>query len=409
MLIALLAVAVLQDPEPPAPPALPDPLISAAGEPVTRAEVWRTSRRDEVLAAFEREVYGRTPAPLPVRITRVERGPAFDGLAERRQLVVSIGDAQHGVVDVGLLLFVPAVRRGDRSPAFLGLNFRGNHTVAADPAIRVPAVPEGAPAGLARPAPESDRGERARRYPVEAIVEAGFAFATAWYGDVDPDFDDGFENGLHAILPGAGAAEERASDAPGSIAIWAYGLSRLLDALEAVPDVDHRRVAVFGHSRLGKTALWAGAIDQRFAIVISNDSGCGGAALSKRRHGETIEAITRRFPHWFCPRFASYADREDALPLDQHWLVALQAPRPVYVASATGDDWADPVGEFLAARDAGGVYALFGLSGVGAERPPAPGRSIGGHVGYHLREGKHDLTREDWERYLRFAARHLRR
>jgi hypothetical protein len=307
-----------------------------------------------------------------------------------------------------MLLYVPNAAKRP-VPAFLGLNFDGNHAVHPDPGIRLStAWMDDGPGVVEHRATEAARGTNAAAWPVERILDRGYALATVYYGDVEPDHAEGWKAGVRSRI-GPGATGRFAPDDWGAIGAWAWALSRALDVLSKDPDVDGARVAVIGHSRLGKTALWAGARDERFAMVVSNESGEGGAALARRRFGETTERITRVFPHWFAPRYRAYADREDALPVDQHMLLALAAPRPLYVASATEDLWADPKGEFLAAKAAEPVYRLLGRDGLGADTPPSPDRPVGQTIGYHRRTGKHALTAYDWELFLDFADRHLRR
>ena len=293
----------------------------------------------------------------------------------------------------------------------MGLNFNGNQSVEADPAIKLATlwhrdaetkryVPE--------QANESSRGRGRRSWPVETIVDRGYALVTACYHDIFPDFSGGFPDSVESLYSKPGQTE-READEWDAIGAWAWGLSRMLDYLETDADVDATRVAVMGHSRLGKTALWAGAQDPRFAVVISNDSGCGGAALSRRAFGETVAIINNSFPHWFALNFRKYGGHEADLPVDQHMLIALIAPRPVYVASAEEDQWADPRGEFLSLKAAEPVYLLLGTDGLGADEMPAVDQPVARTMGYHIRSGRHAVTAFDWQQYLDFADRHLQK
>lgn len=287
----------------------------------------------------------------------------------------------------------------DRYRFFLGYNFSGNHTVLDAPSIVLPNSWMRKKAD--HQASEEDRGAAAKRWAIGEILDAEFGLVTLYYGDIDPDFDDGFQNGVHEKL-GVPSDSEAAS-----IATWAWGLSRVVDALESVDAVDAKRIAVIGHSRLGKTSLWAGASDERIALVISNNSGCGGAALSRRRIGETVGKINDSFPHWFCGNFKKYGRNEEEMPFDSHILLAMIAPRPLYVASAQEDRWADPKGEFLSCVHAAPVYELLGSSGLPSTKMPPLNQSVQGTIGYHIRAGKHDVTDYDWKQYIRFAKHHL--
>jgi len=393
------------------PYTLPDPLLTADGAKVTDPETWRTKRRPEILELFRTHMYGRAPLARPPQMTfePFDHDPAALGhLATRRQIALNL-TGQKGGPALDLLIYCPNKPKKP-VPAFLILNFGGNHTIHSDPAIKLATswVRQRGTGVVKNRATEQSRGRAASRFPLELILKRGYALATIYYGDIDPDFHDNYQNGVHALFDKR-FGEKRPPDAWASIAAWVWGLSRALDYFETDDAVDHRRVAVLGHSRLGKTALWAGAEDQRFALVISNDSGCGGAALSRRAYGESVARINQSFPHWFCDNFKKYNNNESALPFDQHMLIALIAPRPVYVASADRDLWADPHGEFLSCKNAEPVYRLFKKKGLGRDAmPPLDTPLADGSIGYHVRSGGHDLSTYDWQQYLNFADRHLK-
>ena len=391
---------------------LPDPLLGADGQRAADPTTWRESVRPRQLDILERTIYGRRLPATTVRVEgEVERADVElpGGVAAVRiQARLVPGDAP-GMPGTEVLLYLPT--SSAPVPVFVSLNFRGNQAESVDPAVRMPQgwIPADDAAGIVgNRASEASRGALAGRWPVGPMVTRGYGMATAYCGDFFPDRSDGRPE---SVLPALGrpASGELPADEPGAIAAWAWGLSRILDWLLTLPEVDGRRVVVVGHSRLGKTALWAGGCDERFAMVVSNESGCGGAALSRRNYGETVGVITSRFPHWFCPAFATYADRELELPCDQHTLLALTAPRPLYVASAVEDRWADPRGEFLAAVAAGPAWGLFGLEPLGTDAYPAVDAPVGRTVGYHVRAGGHDITEVDWCHFADFADRVLAR
>ncbi len=394
------------------PYTLPDPLTLANGEKVTDARTWQTKRRPEVLGLFQTHVYGRSPGrPMDMTFELTSQiRDALGGIATRKEASVYFTGRKDGP-KMDILIYLPNNTKKP-VPAFLGLNFGGNHAIHSDPGITLSRqwMRDSKEAAVVNNrATEASRGKEASRWQVEKVLQGGYALATIYYGDIEPDFAEGWKMGVRAALSPKGANTAFAPDEWGAIGAWAWGLSRALDYLETDADLDAKRVAVIGHSRLGKTALWAGAQDERFAITISNDSGCGGAALSRRAFGETVERINNAFPHWFCGNFKQYNLKEADLPVDQHQLLALIAPRPVYVASAEEDRWADPRGEFLSAKHAEPVYRLFGKKGLGVEDMPPVNQPVGDTIGYHIRTGNHDVKEYDWEQYLKFADRHFGR
>ena len=384
---------------------LPSALVMNNGTPVTTVKQWR-ARRQELLTVFSREMYGVSPgrpANLRFEVTETNKH-ALNGIATRKQVTVYFNGSVDGPA-MHLLMYLPN-GAGKKVPAILGLNFYGNQAVSTDTAIVVSTswMDANDKGVVNNRATEASRGTDTSRWPIATILSRGYALITAYRGDIDPDYDDGFKNGVQALYPEL----ENRGDNFATIAAWAWGLSRAMDYLETDKNIDVMRVAVFGWSRLGKAALWAGANDERFSMVISNESGAGGAKLFHHITGENIRRLCTVFPHWFCANFRQYIDKDSCLPFDQHMVVSLIAPRPVYIASAEEDANADPAGEFMTAKAADSVYRLLGTAGLPVNTMPAVGQPVFAQIGYHIRPGKHDVTRYDWQQYLDFADKHLK-
>jgi hypothetical protein len=362
---------------------IPDVLRTAAGEKIASPARWETERRPEVLELFKTHVYGRNPVGRPesLRFAADAGTEMLSGRALRKKILITYS-GPGGKGEIRVTAFIPKATKP--APAFLLICNRSPEK-NLDP----------------------ERLVKSPFWPVEELVVRGYAALAFYNGDVDPDTYDGFTNGVHGVFQPDPSV--RQPDAWGTIAAWAWGASRVMDWIETEPLLDRTRVAVAGHSRGGKTALWCGANDTRFALTISNDSGCGGAKLNRMDlpKAESIARINKALPHWFCANFKQYGDNEESLPLDQHMLVALLAPRLAYVASASEDDWAGQPGEFRSCVLASPVWQLYGLTGLAGDTFPPPDKPLQeGRVGYHLRSGKHDLTVYDWQRYMDFADRH---
>lgn len=390
---------------------LPDPLCLNNGKIVTDTNTWIKKRRAELLKLFQEEVYGKSPSKKRIEYeVKSVKTNALDGKAIRKEILIRLaGNKKWDGME--MLLYIPA-KGNPPYPAFLGLNFMGNQSVTTESDVSLTRrwARNNEKSGIINNrVTEASRGKDVESWQIEKVIDRGYAVVTIYYGDIEPDFKDGWKLGLRAALSSKGTNTVFKPDQWGAISAWAWGLSRAMDYLEKETLIDAKRVAVIGHSRLGKTALWAGAQDERFAMVISNNSGEGGAALARRKFGETTELINRNFPHWFCDNFKKYGGKEEQIPVDQHELIALIAPRPVYIASATEDLWADPRGEFLAAKAAEPVYKLFGKEGLGVDDMPPKNSPVGNYIGYHLREGKHAITAYDWEQYLNFADKHFKK
>jgi hypothetical protein len=382
---------------------LPDPLKTFDGRKIKNVRQWEKYRRPELLEFFSKNIYGKVPGELGISSWKVveESDNAIGGKARRKQVDL-VFNKNGRTLRFNILIYLP--KTVEKAPLFFGYNFYGNHTIINDNNVIVPTAYSIYRSSGNKPTGEQ-RGISSESWQVEKIIDSGYGIATIFCGEVDPDKDD-FSDGVHPFFYNNGQHRPAAGEW-GTIAAWAWGLSRAMDYFEKDNDVDDAKVIVFGHSRLGKTSLWAGATDERFAAVISNNSGCGGAALFKRQFGETVEIMNKNFPHWFTLNFREYNLNEEALPVDQHELVALIAPRPVYVASAEEDKWADPRGEYLAAYYASPVYRLYGKKGIPSNVMPSVNQPVHNTIGYHIRTGNHGVTVYDWEQYIKWADNQL--
>ena len=383
--------------------SLPEVLKAADGRIIKTAKDWEQIRRPQILHLYQQHVYGKMPAKpkgMHYKIKSINE-TAVNGKAVSKQVTVFFTPGEDGPA-MEILMYLPKQAKGP-VPVFIGLNFYGNQSTTADTSVATTNrwVMNSEPGKIFdHKAGESSRGLQSSRWPTEMLIDNGYGLATAYYGDLEPDNEEGWKEGIRGKL--AGELNVKPEDWS-AIGAWAWGLSRMLDYLQTETGVNAKKIIVTGHSRLGKAALWAGVSDTRFAAVVSNNSGEGGAALFRRNFGETIQRINTSFPHWFVPAFKAYNSKPDALPVDQHMLLSLIAPRPLYVASAKDDTWADPRGEFLSAVHTAPVYQLYRKAATSTVQMPALDQPVGSFVRYHIRTGGHDITSYDWQQYIRFA------
>ena len=382
---------------------LPDPLVLQNGQRVRDARTWNSRRRPEILKLAEENQYGRSPGrPRDMRFEVFDKGtPALDGAATRRQVTIYFSK-DPAAAKMDLAVYLPAGAKKP-VPLLLNISFSPNSSTIADPDLK-----PGEMWGRDMKRTPAPKGRGIGGLRIDNLLARGFGVATFYYGDVDPDNASGLKFGVRSLFLKPGQTEP-APDEWGAISAWAWGLSRALDYLETDRGVDAKRVAITGVSRLGKTVVWEGARDPRFAMVIASCSGEGGAALSRRNYGETIAHLTApsRYPYQFAANYAKYAERVDQFPLDAHMLLALIAPRPVLLQTGSTDNWSDPKGEFLAAVAAEPVYRLLGKQGLGTDQMPAAGEPILHDIGYYMHSGGHGALPADWDIYLKFLEMHL--
>jgi hypothetical protein len=383
---------------------LPDALRLNNGKQVRNAKTWYAKRRPEIEQIFLTQQYGRDPGrPADEKFEVTDKGtPALNGKAIREQITIRFSE-DDSWPKIHLVVYLPAAAKKP-VPMFLSINFGAVQNAVDDPGI-TPQLVWDPRTNTKVPAP---KGRGFGRLNVEPFLDAGIGVATFNYGDVDPDYLNGFSNGIRAryLKPGQAGREP---DDWGSIAAWAWGMSRVEDYFETDKKVDAKRVAIHGVSRLGKTVMWAGAHDRRFAAVIASCSGEGGAALSRRNFGETIAHLTAptRYPYQFAANYAKYSGFPDTAPMDANLLVALIAPRPLLLQTGSTDHWSDPKGEFLAAVAAGPVYKLLGKDGLDTDVWPEAKQPILHDLAYYMHDGPHGMVPTDWDIYIQFLKMHL--
>ncbi len=387
----------------PVRPNLPDPLVMLDGSRVTTRDQWEKSRRPELKELFQHYMYGYLPPPVPVTAVLDRTDPkALGGKATLQELTLSFGPP--GTPPIHLLLVAPNMRTG-AVPVILGMNFGGNHTVIADPVVRLPTVwmPGRLPGVKDNRATDAGRGKEVKIWALEQSIDRGYAIATFYCGDVDPDRPDA-RVGIQPHIAELGITHPGPDDW-GTIAAWAWGMHRAVDYLVTIPQLDKSRIAVFGHSRLGKATLFAAAFDDRIALAIPHQAGCGGTAPSRSHNpkAETIKQINTTFPYWFDGVFKQFNDQPERLPFDQNCLVALCAPRSLLISAATEDQHANPAGQFDVAKAADPVYRLLGAGGLDADQMPPADTLVKSRLGFYLRSGKHATTPADWTVFLDFA------
>jgi len=383
---------------------VPDLFVLQGGGRVTDGKTWLKKRRPDIVKLFEENQFGKMPPrPRDLSFEVFDKGtPVFNAKAIRKQVTVYF-TKDHSDHKMDLLIYLPANVK--KAPLLLNISFAAPNQIVDDPGVRVGEI-----WGRDNKRAKADKPTPFGKMNVEQFIDAGFGFATVYYGDIEPDFKDGIKFGIRSLYLKPGQTTV-ANDEWGAISAWAWGLSRAMDYFETDKDIDAKRIALQGTSRLGKTVLWAGAHDTRFAMVIASVSGESGAALSRRNFGETVAHMTdpTRYFYQFAPNYHSYANRVNELPVDAHMLVALIAPRPLLLQTGSTDYWSDPKGEFLAAVAAEPVYRLFGKKGPGTTVFPAAKDEslLLNDLGYYMHDGPHGVLPGDWALFVKYMKKFL--